>query len=65
METTEPVIDIQATNAKFDELCISRSAWARKHLINPAVFYQRLSGQLKITPEIAALLRADNILVEH
>lgn len=58
-------IDVKATNAKFDEKCISRSAWARSKCINPATFYQRLNGQLQITPQIAKLLEADGLLVKR
>ena len=57
-------IDTAATNARFSERCISRSAWATKHGINPNVFSQRLNGRLEITPEIAELLRKDDLLVE-
>lgn len=57
-------IDVKATNAMFDTRCISRSAWARSKNINPAVFYQRLNGHLKIPDTIRELLKADNLLVE-
>jgi hypothetical protein len=56
-------IDAKATSAKFDEKCISRSAWARSKYLNPATFYLRLNGRLKITPTIAGLLEADGLLV--
>lgn len=58
-------IDVKATNAMFDTKCISRSAWARSKNINPAVFYQRLSGHLGIPDTIRDLLRADGLLVEN
>lgn len=58
------VIDIKATNEMFDTKCISRSAWARSKSINPAVFYQRLNGKLKMPDTIKALLKTDGILVE-
>ena len=61
----EKTIDVKATNAMFDEKCISRGAWARSKGINQATFYQRLGGHLAITPEIADLLRADGLLVEN
>ena len=57
------VIDVKATNKRFTERCISRTAWAVKHGINAQVFSQRLNGRLKITPEIAEKLREDNLLV--
>lgn len=57
------MIDVKATNAKFDEKCISRSAWARSKGINPAVFYQRLHGHLKMPDHIIKLLEADGLLV--
>jgi hypothetical protein len=59
------MIDLKATNDMFDTRCISRSAWARSKGINPATFYQRLNGSLKITPEIATLLKNDNLLVTN
>ncbi len=61
----EKTIDVKATNAMFDEKCISRSAWGRKHGLNVAVLHQRLNGHLAITPDIANLLRADGLLVER
>ena len=63
MEQTK-TIDVAATRARFDEKCINISAWARSKGLNQATFYQRLSGQLAITPDIADLLRADGLLVE-
>lgn len=63
-KTMVPEIDVKATNAKFDERCIARSAWARSKGLNPATFYQRLNGHLGITPEIAELLRKEGLLVE-
>lgn len=61
----EKKVDVKATNSRFTEQCISRSAWATKHGLNPNVFSQRLNGRLPITPEIADLLRAENLLVEN
>lgn len=57
-------IDIKATNARFDERCIVRSAWARSKGLNPATFYHRLCGNLLMPDTIKELLRADGLLVE-
>ena len=58
------MIDIKATNARFDERCISRAAWARSKCINPATFYMRLNGQMGMPDHIAELLKEDGLLVE-
>lgn len=58
-------INKQKTNARFKEMCINRSAWALKHGLKPSVLNHRLNGRLDITPAIAELMRADNLLVEE
>jgi hypothetical protein len=60
------MINWRGIDAIFDDLCISRAAWARKHGIIVSHLYSALEGRIaNPDPVMVAALRDDGLLVEE